>query len=140
MKSTAIFGLFLVLLFVGSFAQADGWTDHCTGQPVPAMIMHYPVDVVPNVLNGKITATVRKDVRCFKAGDILEVTDPNGAGNYGKVKVEQVLFTTFNALSADIVVRAGVADMPALQAQLITAYGQDISTHELTEIYFSVVH
>ena len=120
MKSILFSGLLFVSLFAVSFAQADNWADQCAGQPVPQMIMHYPVNVIPNILNGKITATVRKDIRCFKAGDILELTDPNGNGNYGKVKIEKVLFTTFNALSADIVSRAGVANMQALQQQLIS--------------------
>ena len=138
MKYLAALSLFFVLSFGASFAMADQVTDLCAGQPAPGVNMHYPLTVMPSVVSGKITATVRKDIRCYKVGDVLTLTDPNDQGNYGKVKVEKVVFTNFNALSQDIVSRTGETSIQSLQQELITAYGQDIKSHQLTEIYFTI--
>ena len=131
--------LVLVSIFVSgaAFAQTPA---QCNGQAAPTSPnMHFPVNIMPDVLSGKVSASVRQNLRCYAPGTILTLTDPSDQGNYGKVKIEQIKVVTYNTISADIVARSGDASVAAIQQELVTAYGQVIENDVLTEIYFSLV-
>jgi uncharacterized protein YqfB (UPF0267 family) len=129
----------IALLGVAPSAFADNWSDHCKGATKPELVLSYPTEVISDVTGGKVTATVRKSVRCFQKGDVLVLKDSKTNAVVGNVKLEEVFFSKFNSISPKVVARSGEANMPALQNKLVTIYGETIRTESLTELYFSFV-
>ena len=128
-----------LLLASASFAHADNWSDNCAAQPSPEMVMHYPANIVSDVTSGKVTATVRKGVRCYKAGDILSLQDAQTKQVFGQVKVEEIIFSKFNSISPKVIAPAGEASMESMQNRLVAIYGESVRNESLTELYFSFV-
>ena len=127
----------IALLSVSPAAFADNWSDHCKGQPKPELVLTYPTEVMADVIGGKITATVRKGVRCFAKGDVLVLKDSKTSAVMGKLKLEEVVLSKFNTISPKVVARSAEANMQALQAKLISIYGEGIRAEALTELYFA---
>jgi hypothetical protein len=125
------------LVLLSSNARADNWADHCKGQAKPELVLTYPTEVLPEVISGKITATIRKGVRCFQKGDVLVLKDSKTNAVIGKVKLEEVFFSKFSAISPKVVARSAETNMQALQNKLITIYGEGIRAETLSELYFS---
>lgn len=128
--------LSLLITFSAVTARADNWTDNCKGQAKPELVLTYPTDVIPDVVAGKITATVRKGVRCFQKGDVLVMKDSKTSAVIGKVTLQEVVFSTLTTLSPKVVARSAEPNMTALQAKLVAIYGETIRAEKLTEFYF----
>jgi|GEM_PF-3309432 len=130
--------LALSLMFFSAVnAHADNWTENCASQAKPELVLTYPTEVVGDVVGGKITATVRKGVRCFQKGDVLVLKDSKTSAVIGKVTLQEVIFSTLTTLSPKVVARSAEANMTALQAKLVAIYGETIRAEKLTELYFS---
>lgn len=128
------FALLSMLALIAVPALAD---DACKGQPKPELVLTYPTEVLPEVTAGKITATVRKGLRCFAKGDVLVLKDSKTNAVVGNVKLEEVVISKFNTLSPKVVARSAEANMQALQNKLVQIYGEGIRAESLTELYFS---
>jgi hypothetical protein len=135
MKNTLIC-VITVLMSASAFAATE---NPCEGKSAPAPFLHYPANVAAEVVSGKVSATVRKDIRCYKEGTVLTLSDDKDQANYGKVKVEKVKFVGFKAISSEVATRSGMANVAEVQKGLISSYGKSIEAQPLTEIYFSVV-
>lgn len=135
MKTTLLCTIVL-LMSASAFAANE---NPCEGRSAPAPFLHYPANVAADVISGKVSATVRKDVRCYKEGTVLTLSDDKDQANYGKVKVEKVKFVGFKTISGEEAARSGMGSVAEVQKGLISAYGKSIETAPLTEIYFSVV-
>ena len=111
----------------------------CEGKAAPSPFLHYPANIAADVMAGKISATVRKDIRCYKEGSILTLSDDKDQANYGKVQIEKVKFVTFKTISGEEVKRSGMASLQEVQNGLMTAYGKAVDGAPLTEIYFKTL-
>ena len=125
--------------FLMSLSAFAGTENPCEGKSAPAPFLHYPATVAADVVAGKVSATVRKDIRCYKEGAVLTLSDDKDQANYGKVKVEKVKFVGFKSISSEEAARSGMGNVAEVQKGLISAYGKTIESAPLTEIYFSVV-
>jgi uncharacterized protein YqfB (UPF0267 family) len=130
--------LILGLLCIASQSRAEALAT-CPGPTAEPLQLHYPSDIVGSVLAGKITTTVRKGTRCFKAGDVLKLVDPKDATKvFGSVKVSAVEFIYFNQISQKLAAGQGLT-VPEQQAQLVKIYGEEIKNSDLTGIYYQVI-
>lgn len=126
-----------LLLFALLSVSPAALANECAGQPKPELVITYPTAVMADVTGGKITATVRKGIRCFAKGDVLVLKDSKTNAVMGKLKLEEVVFSKFNTISPKVVARSAEANMQALQAKLISIYGEGIRAEALTELYFA---
>lgn len=106
--------------------------------PAPEPVLSYKGEQsVQEVVTGKVTATVRKGIRCFKVGDKLTLinSDDKAKTPHGQLVVETVKFVEFADLTETTAKRQNLT-LEAAKAKLVEIYGEEIKKTPLTVVEF----
>jgi len=105
------------------------------GAKLYSVITYKGEESIQNVLNGKISATIRKGLRYFE--NEVSLIDDTNAKVHGTLMIQSVDYIKLDQISEELAAASsGGQSAEQVKAGLVAIYGEEIKKADLTSVHF----